>query len=109
MTRDADAVLARVQGESQIPVIRNIAATFAEITYPEILDTLAAAAEASNDTDSGDVQHPAKPTKQTVAMKRLHLPGAGEVLETADDVERYLAQLRQMLLTTINDNKRIAL
>ena len=42
-------------------------------------------------------------------MKRLHLPGAGEVLETADDVERYLAQLRQMLLTTINDNKRIAL
>lgn len=109
VTRDAEAVLARVQGESQIPVIRNIAATFAEITYPEILDTLAAAAEASNDTDSGDVEHPTKPTKQTVAMKRLDLPGAGEVLVSADDVERYLAQLRQLLLTTINDNKRIAL
>ena len=109
VTRSAEVVLARVQGESQIPVIRNIAATFAEITYPEILDTLAAAAEASNDTNSGDLEHPTKPTKQTVAMKRLHLPGAGEVLETDDDVERYLAQLRQMLLTTINDNKRIAL
>lgn len=109
VTRKAEAVLARVQGESQIPVIRNIAATFAEITYPEILDTLAAAAEASNNSDSDDIKHPTKPTKQTIAMKRLNLPGAGEVLETADDVERYLAQLRQTLLTTINDNKRIAL
>lgn len=109
VTRKAEAILARVQGESQIPVIRNIAAMFAETTYPEILDTLAAATESSNDTDSGDVEHPAKPTTRTVAINRLHLPGAGEVLETADDVERYLTQLRQTLLTTINDNMRIAL
>jgi hypothetical protein len=31
------------------------------------------------------------------------------VLENADDVDRYLDQLRETLLSTINDNKRIAL
>lgn len=111
----AEAVLARVQKEAQIPVIRNIAATFTDTTYPEILDELVVAAiapELAADPSQDLEVKPASsalPVKQTVAIKRLALPGAGEVLENAADVERYLAQLRLTLLATINDNKRITL
>lgn len=111
----AHAVLARVQRETQIPVIRNVAATFADTIYPEILDELVAAAlaqELPETPGAGAGTHPAKapaPSKQTIAIKRLALPGAGQVLENAGDVDRYLDQLRETLLSTINDNKRIAL
>ena len=115
VTSKAHAVLARVRREAQIPVIRNIAATFADTTYPEILDELVAAAPAPELPETpgegeGTQTKPAPaPLKQTIAIKRLALPGAGQVLENADDVDRYLDQLRQTLLSTINDNKRIAL
>lgn len=115
VTSKAHEVLARVQRETQIPVIRNVAATFADMTYPEILDELVAAAPAPElqaISDSGEEIQPAPasgPSKQTIAINRIALPGAGQVLENVDDVERYLAQLRQTLLATINDNKRITL
>ena len=113
VTSTAQAVIDRVRGEAQIPVIRNIAATFTDTTYPEILDELAAAAPEPPvipGPDEKSVLPPAPaPPKQTIAIKRLALPGAGQVLENAEDVERYLDQLRQTLLATINDNKRITL
>jgi hypothetical protein len=115
VTGKARAILARVHRETQIPVIRNVAAAFADTTYPEILDELVAAALAPvlpEAPDVGDATHPTPtpaPPKQTIAIKRLALPGAGQVLENADDVDRYLDQLRVTLLSTINDNKRIAL
>jgi hypothetical protein len=113
VTSKAHAVLARVQRETQIPVIRNVAATFADTTYPEILDELVATAPPEKLPETpGAGTHPTPapaPSKQTIAIKRLALPGAGRVLENADDVDRYLDQLRETLLSTINDNKRIAL
>jgi hypothetical protein len=113
VTSKAQAVIDRVRSEAQIPVIRNIAATFTDTTYPEILDELAAAAPEPPvipGPDEKSILPPAPaPPKQTIAIKRLALPGAGEVLENAEDVERYLGQLRQTLLATINDNKRITL
>ena len=115
VTGKAHAVLAQVQRETQIPVIRNVAATFADTTYPEILDELIAAAPASvlpETPDASEETHPAPapaPSKQTIAIKRIALPGAGQVMENAADVDRYLDQLRKILLSTINDNKRIAL
>lgn len=47
--------------------------------------------------------------KHTVSINTLALPGAGEVLETINDIDTYLDRLRATLLATINDNKRIAL
>ncbi|ASN39993.1 ATP-binding protein [Arthrobacter sp. 7749] len=113
VTRKAQDVLNRIQHEIQIPVIRSLAGKFADTTYPEILDELRAAAPVPKPVGGpkpdGPIQPAPAPVKQTIAIKKLTLPGAGEVLETAGDVERYLDQLRQKLLVTINDNKRIAL
>src|SRR5699024_12321665 len=113
VTQKAQRALDQVREESQIPVIRSLATTFADTTYPEILDELAAAAPAPEpvvnpDPDIPDPPAPV-PAKHTIALNKLDLLGTGDVLETAADVDRYLDQLRETLLTTSNENKRIAL
>ncbi|WP_280307825.1 BREX system P-loop protein BrxC [Nocardia abscessus] len=117
VTSKTQAVLDRVRQETQIPAIRNLAAHFADTIYPEIIDELEAAKAAPDPssepkpqpgTDPAPKPAPA-PTKQTVSIKKLTLPGNGQVLETADDVDAYLDRLRATLLATINDNKRITL
>ncbi|GAA1511033.1 hypothetical protein BJ978_001565 [Agromyces terreus] len=113
VTRAANAVLDRVQRETQIPSIKNLASQFAETTYPRILDELhSARVTPPPDPDHDpDIDTPADPvpTKQTVSIGSLQLPGAGQVLETAADVSGYLDQLRTTLVAAINDNKRITL
>ena len=42
-------------------------------------------------------------------MKTIPVPGASGVLETEDDVDKYLAALRSALVQTLNDGKRISL
>lgn len=113
VTRTANAVLERVQRETQIPSIKNLASQFAETTYPRILDELHNARvrplpEPDDDPDI-DTRADPVPVKQTVSIGSLQLPGAGQVLETEDDVSGYLDQLRTTLLMAINDNKRITL
>lgn len=113
VTRRVQGVLERVRHESQIPVIRNQANQFADTVYPGILDELAAAKPAPASTPQlvpgPDPTPVPAPVKQTVSIKRLALPGMGQVLETADDIDAYLDSLRETLLATINDNKRITL
>ncbi|ALO68189.1 ATP-binding protein [Arthrobacter alpinus] len=113
VTQRAEAVLDRVQHETQIPVIWNQANQFADTVYPWILDELAAAKPApapSPQAGPGKEPEPKPaPIKQTVSIKKLVLPGTGQVLETVDDIDAYLDKLRATLLTTINDNKRITL
>lgn len=111
VTRRAQTVLERVQRETQIPVIRNQANQFADTIYPGILDELAAAKPvAQSGPQPGPVPASAPvPLKQTVSIKKLQLPGIGKVLETQDDVDAYLDNLRVTLLDTINDNMRITL
>ena len=50
-----------------------------------------------------------KPVKQTVSVKTITAPGVHGVLESPEDVDRYLDALRGALLSTLNDGKRIAL
>ena len=66
-----------------------------------LLDHLAASQQGGGDD--------APPPKQTVSVKTIVVPGASGVLETEDDVERYLAALRGALIQTLNDGKRITL
>ncbi|MEV0063802.1 BREX system P-loop protein BrxC [Nocardia sp. NPDC050718] len=117
VTRKVQVVRDRVQQETQIPAIRNLALHFADTIYPEIIDELEAAKSApvpntepnpQPGTDPAPTPAPG-PVKQTVSIKKLALPGNGQVLETADDVDAYLNKLRATLLATINDNKRITL
>lgn len=115
VSRRAQAVMGQVAQETQLPALQNLASHFADIIYPDILDELAAAKRppaSALQSDPSEWTEPAPilpPVKQAVSIKRLALPGAGQVLETADDVDAYLDKLRATLLTTINDNKRITL
>jgi hypothetical protein len=116
VTQRAETVLNRVQQETHVPGIQNLASQFADTIYPEILDELEAARQvptpdpiASDIDPNPDPALPPSPIKQSVSIKKLALPGAGHVLETEADIDRYLAQLRTTLLETIHDNKRITL
>jgi len=93
--------LARLASETQIALILQIGSNFESIEYPNLLDLLAASpVEPTSD--------PA-PTKQTVYVKTIAVPGASGVLESEADVHNYLEALRNALIQTLNDGKRISL
>jgi hypothetical protein len=99
--RKVDQTISRVGIESQIALIRELGVSFEESIYPELLDQLVASQE------RGDDDTP--PAKQTVSVKTVSAAGVTGVLETEDDVDRYLAALRHALIQTLNDGKRISL
>lgn len=115
VSKRAQAVLEQVAQETQLPALQTLAGQFADTIYPDILDELAVAKRAPASAPQSGPSEWAEPAttlplvKQTVSIKRLALPGAGQVLETEDDIDAYLDKLRGTLLTTINDNKRITL
>ncbi|MFB7215888.1 BREX system P-loop protein BrxC [Streptomyces sp. NPDC056255] len=100
-----DQIIDRLGSERQIALIREQGNSFEEKTYPALLDQLVSSARP---TDGTDDPVPA-PVKQTVSVKTITVPGVHGVLETTQDVDRYLEALRSALLSTLNDGKRIAL
>ncbi|MFI1174845.1 BREX system P-loop protein BrxC [Streptomyces melanogenes] len=105
VVRVVDQVVDRVGSERQIGLIREQGNSFEEETYPALLDQLVSSARPVGGT--GDPA-PA-PAKQTVSVKTITVTGAHGVLETAEDVDRYLGALRSALLSTLNAGKRITL
>jgi hypothetical protein len=99
--RRIDETLGRVASESQVALMLQIGSNFESSDYPGLLDLLAASQE------GGDNDAP--PTKQTVSVKTILVPGASGVLETEHDVDKYLVALRTALVQTLNDGKRISL
>lgn len=91
--------------ESQIAVVRELANSFEEHTYPARLDQLA---ENPHPREDSEVS-PHVPQKQTVSVKSISATGIHGVLENEDDVDRYLGALRTALVQALNDDKRIAL
>ena len=108
VSQKVNALLDRISRENQIAVVREIANTFDEHTYPAILDQLAASPSASS-ADVDDRPAPAPIKKQTVSVRTITVAGARSVLETEEDIDRYLAALRTALVQVLNDDKRIAL
>ncbi|MEU1468599.1 BREX system P-loop protein BrxC [Streptomyces sp. NPDC005761] len=103
--RTIDQLIDRLSSERQIALIREQGNSFEEKTYPALLDQLVSSARPTGGTDD-----PAPvPVKQTVSVKTITVPDAHGVLETPEDVDRYLEALRSALLSTLNDGKRIAL
>lgn len=102
-TARIDALIARIETEQQIAVIRELANGFEETGYPAILDLLAAAPR-EVDPDASPA-----PAKQTVSIKSITAHGVSGPLETPDDVDTYLAALRGSLIRALADGKRIAL
>lgn len=107
-TQKVNAVLDRIDREDQIAVVRELANTFEERTYPAILDQLAASPR-STDANGSDEPVPAPIKKQTVSVKSINAQGIHGVLDTEEDVDRYLDALRTALIRALNDDKRISL
>lgn len=95
-----DQALTRVRAEGQVALLLQIGAEFEDSVYPSLLDQLADSQQGGGDTP---------PPKQTVAVKTVAVPGASGVLETEEDVDKYLAALRAALIQTLNAGKRISL
>lgn len=106
VTQKVNAILERISRENQIAVVREIANTFEERTYPAVLDQLAASPNVSS-ADDNDEPTPLK--KQTVSVKSISATGVHGVLETEEDIDRYLDALRAALVQALNDDKRVAL
>ena len=100
-----DQLIIRIGDERQIALVRELGNGFEENVYPSLLDQLVAAARPTEGTDDPE---PA-PVKQTVSVKTITATGVHGVLETPEDVDRYVAALRASLIDALNDGKRIAL
>ena len=92
-----DQTLARVASESQVASIQQIGSIFESSDFPTLLDLLTAS------------QGGGEPPKQTISVKTIALAGMSGLLETEEDVDRYLAALRSALVQTLNSGKRISL
>jgi hypothetical protein len=99
-----EQMITSVRVEKQIALIRELGSSFEESVYPGLLDQLAAAQQGGDD---GDGSTP--PPKRTVSVKTISATGVSGVLETEEDIDRYLAALRAVLVHTLNAGKRIAL
>lgn len=108
VSQTVNEVLNRIGQESQIAVVREIANTFEEQTYPGILDQLA---ESPHTHPADDKAEPATVSdkKQTISVKSIHITDTHRVLETEEDIDHYLGALRAALIQALNDNKRISL
>lgn len=110
-----DSVLARLERTGLIAQIREIGREFDAETYGRLIDLLEASTVPPNsDPDpepggGGGVVTPSAPPK-SVAIRGIAVPGMrGEVLETEEQVDAYIAKYRELLLATIDDGKRITL
>lgn len=101
VSQRVDETLARVASESQVALILQVGSTFESTDYPALLDMLAASQEGGGDGGPA--------SRQTVSVKTISVPGASGVLETEEDVDKYLAALRSALVQTLTDGKRISL
>lgn len=101
--RRLDQMMSRVRAQDQVALIRENGSSFEESVYPGLLDELASSPR------EGDRGGPTPPAKQTVSVKTIAATGVSGVLETEEDIDRYLDALRSALVQTVNDGKRISL
>ncbi|MGW6729526.1 BREX system P-loop protein BrxC [Nocardia sp. NPDC055029] len=99
-----DQTISRVLTQNQVALIRETGSSFEETVFPHLLDQLAAAQQGGDTDDSAT-----PPPKQTVSVKTISAINISGVLETEEDVDRYLGALRTALVQTLNDGKRISL
>ena len=117
--REITKRLARIDSEQQIAVVNEIVNTFENSLYPQMVDHLIASkppVTTSPESNSNENQRDDAPpsvveeiVKQTIYIGTIKAEGLSGLLETEDDVDRYLVALRRQLLDTLNHDKRIAL
>lgn len=100
--RQINQEIARINSQNQIGLIRENGSSFEDGVYPRLLEELSASQRPDDSVE------PTRP-KPIVPLKKISVTGVSGVLETQDDVERYLDALRIALLQTLNDGKQISL
>jgi len=111
-----DEASAGLESLTSIPVIRDRLSRFEDDQYLSILaeiTQLARPAPAAAETDEdNDSDTPSKPVRQAVEYVPMHKLGVeiGQAwLATPDDVDAYLAALREKMLEAIREGKRLQL
>jgi hypothetical protein len=96
-----DATIEVVENLIDIAKIRLEATTFSSETVLLLLSDLV------NSLDSGDTPGPDPALKPLVKIGSLVVPGAKLVLVTVGEIDEYLAALRTVLITAIEEGKRL--
>ena len=109
-----DVRIAAIQQAQEIPHIREAGYNFEIAQYPALLTQLAASARpAPQPAPGGEGETAPKPTPpksvETISIKTITVPGIHGVLTSSDEVQRYITALRDTLLATLKDGKRISL
>jgi hypothetical protein len=96
-----------IKGEPLIAVVRESARQFEEQTYKQLLEKVDRKLNASNDLSGDDSV--AVETKPIVRLGAINIGIKQPWLETEEQVDEYLARLRESLVAEIADGKRIQL
>ena len=105
-----DALAREIRRHRLIAVMRDSLQRFQETGYPRLLQQMSAWATPTTDDarqTAGDDPACREPSPEYVTRASLYVPFAKPWLGDQDDVEAYLATLREVLLKAINEGKRI--
>ena len=100
--RKVDQTISRVGSESQVALIREIGSSFEASVYPALLDQLVA-----SPAQEGGMT--ATPEADRLGEDGLGASASPASSKTEEDVDQYLAALRNALVQTLKDGKRISL
>ena len=105
-------LLNKIDSESQIPVINDIANDFVNTGFPRLLDRLANNRPTpATDEDHSAIDNPVPEVREslTISINTLHINTKKSLIENTSDVEDYLNALRHTLEAVLNNGNRIAL
>ncbi|HJG42479.1 BREX system P-loop protein BrxC [Corynebacterium phoceense] len=113
VTEQIQDALNHVERETQFAAIRDIARTFNDKTFIELLNYLeqnkkVVPAPTPTPPTETEVTPPKRvAVKSFVSISIIKVKDRVKPLETAEDVDAYIKELREVLIATINDNKSI--
>ena len=93
-----------IQNQSIVALVQSTVDQFVSIQYPNILSNLMPKDD-GGDTDG--VNTPTPPQTTFLSIKTISVNKSKSVLETEDDVDVYLNELREALVQQVRDGKRI--
>lgn len=99
---EIDRVIESVSRQSDISMIHQTQSAFERDRYTAMIERL----DASSAHDDGQEL---APVKSVVSIATISAKSGSGILDTAADVDAYLAALRRALMSTLDDGKRIVL
>ena len=98
---EIDRVIESVSRQSDISMIHQTQSAFERDRYTAMIERL--------DASAHDDGQELAPVKSVVSIATISVKSGSGILDTAADVDAYLAALRRALISTLDDGKRIVL